>query len=108
MAICMVCGTDYSARGEMLDIGGTKYKVCGDCAERARSNPANFMADIKRLSETNPSYPVCDACGRKHSDRCDTVSFAGVNFNVCGYCIPEVMENPADFLAGKKGTEPET
>jgi len=28
MAVCMVCGTDYSARGEMLDIEGTKYKVC--------------------------------------------------------------------------------
>lgn len=108
MAVCMVCGTDYSARGEMLDIGGTKYKVCGDCAERARSNPQSFMADIKRLSETNPAYPVCDACGRKHSDRCDTVPFAGVNFQVCGYCIPEVRENPADFLAGKKGTEPQT
>ena len=63
----------------MLDIGGTKYKVCGDCAERARSNPQSFMGDIKRLSETNPAYPVCDACGRKHSDRCDTVPFAGVN-----------------------------
>lgn len=92
----------------MLDIGGTKYKVCGDCAERARSNPQSFMGDIKRLSETNPAYPVCDACGRKHSDRCDTVPFAGVNFQVCGYCIPEVRENPADFLAGKRGTEPQT
>ncbi len=108
MAVCMVCGNDYSARGEMLDFGGTKYKVCGDCAERARSNPASFANDLKRLNVTNASWPVCDACGRRHSDRCDTVPFAGVNFNVCGYCIPEVKENPADFLAGKKGTEPET
>lgn len=47
----------------MLDIGGTKYKVCGDCAERAKSNPASFMADIKRLSETNPAYPVAGKKG---------------------------------------------
>ncbi len=108
MAVCMTCGTDYSAGGAMLDVGGTKYKVCGDCAQKAKLDTRRFMEDIKKLSETNPSFPVCDACGRKHSDRCDTVNFAGVNFNVCGTCIPAVNENPADFLAGKKGTEPES
>lgn len=52
--------------------------------------------------------PVCDACGRDHSDRCEMINFAGQRFNVCGECIPPVKENPADFLAGKKGTEPES
>jgi ribosome-binding protein aMBF1 (putative translation factor) len=52
--------------------------------------------------------PVCDACGRDHSDKCDVIQYEGQNFRVCGECIPEVMENPADFLAGKKGTEPES
>ena len=108
MAVCMVCGTDYSTSSAMLDVEGTKYKVCDDCARRARSNPESFSADIRRLNETNPSYPVCDACGRRHSNRCETVQFAGADFNICGYCIPEVRENPADFLAGNKGTEPET
>jgi ribosome-binding protein aMBF1 (putative translation factor) len=107
MAVCMTCGTDYAARGEMLDVGGTKYKVCGDCAQKAKMDPAQFIANVKKLGEINPSFPVCDACGRRHSSRCDIVKFAGVDFNVCGYCIPEVAENPADFLAGKKGTEPE-
>lgn len=49
----------------------------------------------------------CDACGRTHSDKCEIIKYEGVDFNVCGECIPEVRENPADFLAGKKGTEPE-
>ena len=47
---------------------------------------------------------MCDACGRDHSDKCEIVDYAGQKFNVCGGCIPEVKENPADFLAGKKGT----
>jgi hypothetical protein len=51
---------------------------------------------------------MCDACGRDHSDNCDIIDYAGQKFNVCGECIPEVRENPADFLAGKKGTEPES
>jgi ribosome-binding protein aMBF1 (putative translation factor) len=51
---------------------------------------------------------MCDACGRDHSDKCDTIDYAGQKFNVCGECIPEVKENPADFLAGKKGTDPES
>jgi ribosome-binding protein aMBF1 (putative translation factor) len=108
MAVCMACGTDYSARGEMLNIGGARYKVCGDCAQKAKMNTRQFVEDIRKLNMTSPSYPVCDACGRRHSDRCDTVDFAGVKFKVCGYCIPEVSENPADFLAGKKGTEPQS
>ena len=108
MAVCMVCGTDYSAGGAMLDVEGTKYKVCGDCARKARENPAQLVADIRKLDMTNSSYPVCDACERRHSDRCDNVEFAGETFKVCGNCIPEVAENPADFLAGKKGTEPES
>lgn len=52
--------------------------------------------------------PVCDACGRDHSDKCEIIDYAGSKFNVCGGCIPEVKENPADFLAGKKGTAPES
>lgn len=52
--------------------------------------------------------PVCDACGRDHSDKCEMIDYAGQKFNVCGGCIPEVKENPADFLGGKKGTEPES
>ena len=36
------------------------------------------------------------------------IDYAGQKFNVCGGCIPEVKENPADFLAGKKGTDPES
>ncbi len=107
MAICTSCGTDYSTKGEILDFGDTKYSVCGDCARKAKMDPAKFKADLAKLNATNPSYPVCDACGRRHSDKCDTIDYAGVGFNVCGSCIPEVMENPADFLAGKKGTEPE-
>src|SRR5208337_4284036 len=107
MAVCMVCGTDYSAGGAMLDIGGTKYSICSDCARKARENPTRFKADLEKLNRTDSSYPVCDACGRRHSDRCDTIDYAGVDFNVCGTCIPAVRENPADFLAGKKGTEPE-
>lgn len=51
---------------------------------------------------------MCDACGRDHSDKCDVIDYAGQKFNVCGECIPEVKENPADFLAGKKGTDPES
>jgi hypothetical protein len=51
---------------------------------------------------------MCDACGRDHSDRCDSIDFAGQKFIVCGECIPAVRENPADFLAGKKGTDPES
>lgn len=46
--------------------------------------------------------PVCDACGRDHSDRCETIEFSGEKFKVCGNCIPAVKENPAEFLAGKK------
>jgi len=49
--------------------------------------------------------PVCDACGRDHSDMCEIIEFSGQKFNVCGGCIPAVKENPADFLAGKKHTE---
>jgi hypothetical protein len=52
--------------------------------------------------------PVCDACGKDHSSKCDTIEYAGQKFTVCGGCIPEVRENPADFLAGKKGTDPES
>lgn len=70
-------------------------------------NPKQFEANLRKLEETNPSAPVCDACGRKHSDRCSIINYAGQDFNVCGTCIPAVNENPADFLAGKKGTEPE-
>jgi hypothetical protein len=51
---------------------------------------------------------MCDACGRDHSDRCDIIDYAGQKFKVCGECIPAVRENPADFLAGKKGTESES
>ncbi len=51
---------------------------------------------------------MCDACGKDHSSKCDVIDFAGQNFTVCGECIPEVKENPADFLAGKKGTDPES
>jgi ribosome-binding protein aMBF1 (putative translation factor) len=51
--------------------------------------------------------PVCDACGKRHSANCDIVDYAGAKFNVCGECLPEVKENPADFLAGKKGTSTE-
>jgi len=47
---------------------------------------------------------VCDACGRDHSDRCEIYEYSGQKFNICGECIPAVHENPADFLAGKKGT----
>ena len=54
------------------------------------------------------SFPVCDACGHRHSDACSIINYAGQNFNVCGGCVAEVKENPADFLAGKKGTEPES
>lgn len=50
---------------------------------------------------------MCDACGRDHSDKCDIIDYAGQKFNVCGECIPAVRENPADFLAGKKGTSSE-
>ena len=50
---------------------------------------------------------MCDACGRDHSDKCEIVDYGGQKFNVCGECIPGVMENPADFLAGKKGTPSE-
>lgn len=106
MAVCMVCGTDYSVRGMMLDVGGTKYMVCNDCDQRAKMDPARFEADLKKLEETNPSFPVCDACGRRHSSQCSIVKYDDVDFNVCGYCIPQVASNPADFLAGKKGTEP--
>lgn len=55
MAVCIVCGTDYSANGEMLDIDGTRYQVCGDCARRAKTNPAQFEADLRRLEQTNPA-----------------------------------------------------
>lgn len=54
------------------------------------------------------SYPVCDACGCRHSDACSVIDYAGQSFNVCGECVAGVKENPADFLAGKRGTEPET
>ena len=54
------------------------------------------------------SARACDACGRVHSNRCEIIQYAGQNFNVCGECIPPVRENPADFLAGKKGTDPES
>jgi hypothetical protein len=54
------------------------------------------------------SARTCDACGRIHSARCEIVKYAGQDFNVCGECIPPVKENPADFLAGKKGTDPES
>lgn len=49
--------------------------------------------------------PVCDACGRDHSDNCEIIEFSGQKFNVCGNCIPAVKEKPADFLAGKKHLE---
>ena len=52
--------------------------------------------------------PVCDACGRRHSNQCEIYEYAGQKFNVCGGCIPAVHENPADFLSGKKGTESES
>lgn len=49
---------------------------------------------------------TCDACGRVHkeSDRCEMFEYSGQTFHICGECIPPVHENPADFLAGKKGT----
>jgi ribosome-binding protein aMBF1 (putative translation factor) len=102
----MLCGTDYSVKGQMLDFGGTKYMVCNDCARKAKMDPARFEADLRKLQETNPAFPVCDACGRRHSDKCSIIKFDDVDFNVCGYCVPQVASNPADFLAGKKGTEP--
>jgi len=106
MAVCMSCGTDYAAKGAMLDISGVKYKVCDDCAQKATMDPARFEADLKKLEETNPSFPVCDACERRHSDQCSIIKYEDVDFRVCGYCVPQVAANPADFLAGKKGTEP--
>lgn len=106
MAVCMVCGTDYSTRGQILDFGGTKYMVCNDCAQSAKLDPARFEADLRKLEETNPSFPVCDACGRRHSNQCSIIKYEDVDFKVCGYCVPQVAANPADFLAGKKGTEP--
>lgn len=51
---------------------------------------------------------MCDACGRDHSSNCKIFNYSGKEFNVCGECIVGVTENPADFLAGKKGTEPES
>jgi ribosome-binding protein aMBF1 (putative translation factor) len=69
-------------------------------------DPARFEADLRKLEMTDPSFPVCDACGRRHSNDCRTVEYDDVEFNVCGYCIVPVEANPADFLAGKKGTEP--
>jgi ribosome-binding protein aMBF1 (putative translation factor) len=106
MAVCMVCGTDYSVKGQMLNFGGTRYMVCNDCARKAKMDPARFEADLRKLEATNPSFPECDACGRRHSNECRTVKYNDVDFNVCGYCIVPVEANPADFLAGKKGTEP--
>ncbi len=106
MAVCMVCGTDYSVKGQMLNFGGTRYMVCNDCARKAKMDPARFEADLRKLGTTNPSFPECDACGRRHSNTCRTVKYDDVNFNVCGECIVPVEANPADFLAGKKGTEP--
>lgn len=50
--------------------------------------------------------PVCDACGRDHSDRCEDVEFEGRKFKVCGTCISDVRKKPADYLAGKKETGP--
>lgn len=66
------------------------------------------MAGVRREYIEEPGTgPVCDACGRKHSDRCETINYAGQDFRVCGECIPPTKENPSDFLAGKKGTEPQ-
>jgi ribosome-binding protein aMBF1 (putative translation factor) len=48
---------------------------------------------------------MCDACGRDHSSNCRLIDYSGKKFNVCGECIVAVRENPADFLAGKKGTD---
>jgi len=47
-----------------------------------------------------------DACGKVHTEskRCEIIEYSGQKFHVCGECIPPVHENPADFLAGKKGT----
>jgi len=53
---------------------------------------------------------VCDACGKVHTEttRCEIFEYAGEKFHICGECIPPVHENPADFLAGKKGTTPQS
>ena len=58
--------------------------------------------------EERSVLPACDACGARHSSACSIVEYAGQRFNVCGGCVASVRENPADFLAGKKGTEPES
>lgn len=108
MVVCDTCGNDYSVEGELLNIDGQKLIICPSCASARKLNPVEFERNIKRSRmQEYPDWPVCDACGKRHSDQCSTINFAGENFNVCGQCIPEVQENPADFLAGKKGTEPE-
>jgi ribosome-binding protein aMBF1 (putative translation factor) len=60
------------------------------------------------MYEAASGTPICDACGQRHSERCSLIDYAGTTFNVCGGCVPKIMQNPADFLAGKRGTEPET
>jgi ribosome-binding protein aMBF1 (putative translation factor) len=70
--------------------------------------PSRPSGERAREEVSTSTYPVCDACGRRHSDACSFIEYAGQRFNVCGECVPEVKENPADFLAGKKGTEPES
>ncbi|MCD1295218.1 hypothetical protein CUJ83_09430 [Methanocella sp. CWC-04] len=101
MATCNVCGAAFWAEGESMLIEGNRYDVCKRCAASVRENPSI-------VTQKKSSLPYCDACGRQHSNKCTTVKFAGQDFTVCGECIPPVKENPADFLAGKKGTEPES
>jgi ribosome-binding protein aMBF1 (putative translation factor) len=92
----------YWAEGETIDYKGKQYNVCSRCSPNVKENPSVLAG--KNIS----GDPFCDACGRRHSSRCEIVKFAGANFNVCGECIEQVHEDPADFLAGKKGTEPQT
>ena len=79
----------------------TRAPATGETATKSGFPPA--MEEVMHGSER-----VCDACGRIHPGACEIIQFAGQNFNVCGGCIPPVKENPADFLAGKKGTDPES
>ena len=92
-----------------------KAKLPGESRERMQAGKETIGGkEIKArppLAGTpseSTSARACDACGRVHSNRCEIIQYAGQNFNVCGECIPPVRENPADFLAGKKGTDPES
>jgi hypothetical protein len=98
---CELCGIGLAEGMDYVDSNGIRHTLCGKCGPKAREGPEIFF-------KAEDTTPVCDACGKRHSAKCSLIDYAGQTFNVCGECVPGVIENPADFLAGKKGTEPET